>query len=117
MAARTSSDPSDQALLGDLAEETPRYARKPIEFRHWARLVLGQGDLNLIEPGDVPIAYVTAMVEPGRALGKNGITQPECDPLKLLLDGHALAGAPPGAARIGRQTVLADPIQAGKVLQ
>ena len=89
MAARTSSDPSDQASLGDAAEETPRYARKPIEFRHRARLVLGQGDLNLIE----------------------------CDPLKLLLDGHALAGAPPGAARIGRQTVLADPIQAGKVLQ
>jgi hypothetical protein len=117
MAARTSSDPSGQASLGDPAEETPRNARKPIEFRHWARLVLSEGDLNLIEPGDGQIAYVTAVVEPGCALGKNGIPQSECDPLKLLLDGHPLGGAPAWAARIRRQTVLADPIQARKVLQ
>ena len=77
------------AALGDLAEETPRYAREPVEFPHWARLVLSQGHLNLIEPGDVPIAYVAAVIDPGRALPEAGVPQSECDPLKLLLDGRA----------------------------
>ena len=103
--------------LSDPAEETPRYAREPVEFPHWARFVLSQGHLNLIEPSDVQVAYVTAVVKPGRALGKNGVSQSERNPLKLLLDGHAPAGVPVGAARIWRQPVHSDAIQAGKVLQ
>ena len=102
--------------LGDPTEETPRYAREPVEFPHWARFVLSQGHMNLIEPSDVQIAYVTAVVKPGCALGKNGVSQPERNPLKLLLDGHAPAGAPLGPARIWRQPVQPDAIQAAKVL-
>ena len=105
------------AALGDLAEETPRYAREPVEFPHWARLVLSQGYLNLIEPGNVQIAYVAAVIEPGHACRKNGVPESECDPLKLLLDGHAPSGALPGAVRIWRQPVQVDAIQGGKVLQ
>jgi hypothetical protein len=101
----------------DPAEEMPRYAREPVEFRHWARLVLSQGHLNLIEPGDMQIPYVTAVVEPGHAFGKNGIPQSECDPLKLFLDRHAPPLAPPGALRIWGQLAQADAIQAGEVLQ
>jgi hypothetical protein len=102
--------------LSDPAEEMPRYAREPVEFGHSVRLVLGQGHLNLIEPGNMQIPYVTAVVEPGGPLGKNGISQSECDPLKLFLDRRAPPGVPPGAARIWRQLVQADATQAGKVL-
>jgi hypothetical protein len=31
----------------DPAEEMPRYAREPVEFRHWARLVLSRAVLLL----------------------------------------------------------------------
>ena len=36
-----------------VGEATPRYAREPVEFPHWASPVLGQGHLDFLEPGHV----------------------------------------------------------------
>ena len=64
------------AALGRLAENMPRYASEPIEFRHRACLGLGERHLNVIEAGDSQIAYVWPVIKAGYPLGEDGVSQP-----------------------------------------